>query len=115
MSAALQILGNAADALAAGHDEPLTLMPANLAVTGYAEDVPLDPATRGSRRHPLLMLHLASEPFTHLLHIRRGKLSGVDLSKVDYITHPASGKRYRALHWSDDPMSPTVDWACLLV
>lgn len=114
MSAALQLLDNAADVLAAGHDDALVLQPLNVACTGYAEEALEDPAGAGLRRKGPMQLHVAEQPFTHVLHIRRAQLSGVDLRKVDFAVHVDSGRRYRVLHWTDDPSSPTTDMVCKL-
>jgi hypothetical protein len=115
MSAALQILDNATDALALGHDDALVLtvqggQPVN--VTGYAEEMDADPEERGARKHP--QLHVGADVFTHCFHIRRDQLATVQLGKVSAITHSDSGRSYRVMHRQDAPMNRTVEFYCRL-
>lgn len=105
MSLASDILANSADALAVVHDDALVLMPANVPVTGYAEDVGRDTKT-GQR------LTTADMPFTHAIHIRRSLLANVTLNRVSTIT--AGARVYRVKNFVNDPGSPEIEFRCVL-
>ena len=105
MSIASNILGASADALALVHDDDLVLMPANVPVTGYAEELERDPKT-GQR------LEIAEKAVTHIVHIRRSQLAAVILPKVVAIS--AVVKSYRVRYFTDDPNRPEVDFYCTL-
>jgi hypothetical protein len=120
MSPALQVLMASAEATARVHDEDLVLQPGAIAVSGYAEELDIDPAEAGASRRRLFQLHLGEDQFTHAIHILRRVLQSAQsyslaaLQKVNLIEWPEAGKRYRVKHFADDPARPEVDFFCTL-
>lgn len=117
MSPALQIDANSADAMAPLHEDALVLQPGAISVTGYAEELPMDPAEQGSRRRMPFQLHIAEDLVTHVVHVRRNVLQAAQqyslalLQKVNLVELTGTGKRYRIRHFTDDPATgATVDF-----
>lgn len=104
MSVASAIFEQSADVLAIVHDDDLRLQPANVLVTGYAEE--LAEVKTGNR------LNVQENIPTHRIHVRRSKLVGVAITNVASIQF--GGKTYRVHTVTDDPIHPEVQFHCTL-
>lgn len=104
MSVASTIFEQSADVLAIVHDDDLRLQPANVLVSGYAEE--LVEAKTGNRLNSSELIP------THRIHIRRSLLSAVTLDEVSHIEF--SGKTYRVHTITNDPIHPEVRFNCTL-
>jgi hypothetical protein len=104
-------IGNAgAESFGTVHDDGLKLLPADVVVPGYDEEVEGDKMASGSR---VPQFAIAGDAFTHVVHIRRSKLTGVDLAAVNIISRP-DGMRYRVRHFRNDTGRPEVNFFCTL-
>jgi hypothetical protein len=107
MSIALSILGLSADVTAAIHGEALTLQPMGCTVIGYAQELASE-HDRNGKRFPKLMT--GASTVTHIIHIRKSELTGVELKNIQTIGF--NSRYYRVEFWQDDPVSPEVDFHC---
>jgi hypothetical protein len=114
VSAILQIAGYSADALAAGHDDPLTLLPGNQVVSGYADELI---STRDPEKWLGMQnrLSTAAIAFTHMVSIRRALLTAavVDIKAVSGI-QTVDGRTYRVRDFMDSPADPCVAFFCTM-
>lgn len=104
MSVASAIFESSADVLAIVHDDDLRLQPANVLVSGYAEE--LAEAKLGNRLNSSEMIP------THRIHIRRSKLTAVTIGDVASIEF--AGSTYRVHTITDDAIFPEVQFHCTL-
>lgn len=104
MSVASAIFEQSADVLAIVHDDDLRLQPANVLVSGYAEE--LAEAKLGNRLNTLENLP------THRVHIRRSLITAAQAAAVASISF--DGKTYRVHTITDDPIHPEFRFNCTL-
>lgn len=110
MSIVSSILEQSADVLAAGHNDQLTLLPADVTVGGYAQDLAADPLGKGSAPR----LRIGEEGITHIIWVLRNELTDVILSDVNEIKQEGASKTYRVHRAQDDPNVPDVAFYCTL-
>lgn len=104
MSVTSAIFESSADVLAIVHDEDLRLQPANVLVSGYAEE--LAEAKLGNRLNSSEMIP------THRIHIRRNQITAVQAAAV--VSIQFGGKAYRVHTITDDPIFPEFQFHCTI-
>lgn len=82
----------------------VTLQPEGASVTCLVE--PVDEHTRQR-------LQIADDRVTHIVHIGRADLDGVESGSVSVIERP-DGASYRVQHFKDDPQTPAILFHCVL-
>ncbi len=107
MSAVSQIQAHAANALAAGHDDDLLLMPVNVLVSGRVDQV--KDSGKG-----IPQLHITEELPTHVVSIRRWKLAAADVDPKLVASIRFEGKTYRVQNFTNDAAIPELEFLCRL-
>ena len=78
---------------------PVILQPQNLPLLALVEV-----ADEGTRKR----LQLADDSITHIVHLERNSLLGVDYLSVSVIERADTESSYRVKHFTDDPQRPAV-------
>ena len=104
MSVASSILERSADVTHAVHGDSMALLPMNVTVSGYVQDITADPVDKGSGRHP--RPHTAQDSNERIVYVRKSELQGVDLNKIVSIAFGNS--KYSVGHYVIDPVTPEV-------